>query len=121
MATNPFANAGLGMFGNDVEMAKANASKSGPSVLASLIAHFTGLPTEGETQGAPTNVQGAIVPSFEPQSAFPEVMQQNYSSPYGVKPNVAPFKYGVDPNKNMAYQQYSMTQDPVKLNEYLWK
>lgn len=120
MATNPFANAGLGMFGRDVEMAKSENASSNPiELIASLIAHFKGLPTEEGQSTA--SIPGAKVPSFEPQSAFPEVFQQNYNTPYGVKPNVAPFKYGVDPSKNMAYQQYSMTQNPMNLNQSLWE
>lgn len=66
-------------------------------------------------------IQNAVAPRFEPQSTFPEVMQQNYTTPYGIKPNVAPFRYGVDPSKNMNYQNYSMQHDPVKLNNSLWE
>lgn len=90
--SHPFANAGLGMFGQDVGIAREMSNperktddKGKPlnplgMLAAAVLQSFGG---KGNAQGGGAVPQGAIPPTqYEPSSAFPEVTQQQYVSPY---------------------------------------
>jgi hypothetical protein len=119
--SHPFANAGLGMFGQDVGLARQMSTpeiqtdKDGKPLnpigmgIAALLQAFGGGTKPPDFNTAP---QGSVPPTqYEPSSAFPEILQQQYTSPYtsgggqnqiwGNKPMENPM-YGVPPsNPNM--------------------
>jgi hypothetical protein len=110
--SHPFANAGLGMFGQDVGLARQMATpevktdKEGKPLnpigmgLAALLKAFGG---GTKTPDAMSSPQGSVPPKqYEPSSAFPEVTQQQYTSPYisGGGPNQI---WGNKPMQNPMY------------------
>lgn len=93
MADHPFANSGLGMFGAGESFAKqAMQSGSGESMgpVGAFLAGLIGLspkkePQEEEPQkkNNSTTVSGSVPPvQYEPQTAFPDILQQQYATPY---------------------------------------
>jgi hypothetical protein len=115
--SHPFANAGLGMFGQDVALARSESTperktddKGKPlnpigMGLAALLQAFGGGTKTPDFNASP---QGSVPPTqYEPSSAFPEINQQQYTSPYisgggpnqiwGNKPMQNPM-YGVPPS-----------------------
>lgn len=110
--SHPFANAGLGMFGQDVGIAREMANperktddKGKPlnplgMLAAAVLQSFGGKNNAPSANSAP---QGSMPPTqYEPSSAFPEVTQQQYSSPYqsGGGPNQI---WGNKPMQNPMY------------------
>jgi hypothetical protein len=87
MADHPFSNAGLGMFGT-AEKAYAQKAMSGGSGskdmgLAGFLAGLIGLTPKDKAKK--DEISGGVAPSetqYEPQTAFPNVLQQQYASPY---------------------------------------
>ena len=89
MADHPFSNAGLGMFGAGESGAKAAMQQginSGLTVkdmgLAGFLAGLIGLTPKDKPKTG--NVSGGVAPApqYEPQTAFPDILQQQYASPY---------------------------------------
>ena len=88
--SHPFSNAGLGMFGSAENMyAKGAMSGSdnkegGP--IGDFLAALIGLsPKDKSKKDTASNAQpmGAVPPiQYEPQTAFPDILQQQYVTPY---------------------------------------
>jgi hypothetical protein len=110
--SHPFANAGLGMFGQDVGLARAESTperkvdKDGKPLnpiamaLGALIQQF-GSKDQSPAEKAPIDFS-APPPQFEPKSIAPEVNQQQYVNPYqsGGGPNQI---WGNQPSQNPVY------------------
>jgi hypothetical protein len=86
--SHPFANAGLGMFGS-AERNFAQRGMSGGSGgkddmgLAGFLGALIGLtPKEKSKQDVVSNSVAPAPMQYEPQTAFPDVLQQQYVSPY---------------------------------------
>ena len=110
--SHPFANAGLGMFGQDVGLARAESTperkvdKDGKPlnplamIGAALMQAFGG---NDKTSGMGSVPEGSVpAPQFEPKSIAPEVNQQQYVNPYqsGGGPNQI---WGNQPSQNPVY------------------
>jgi hypothetical protein len=91
MADHPFSNAGLGMFGTAEKMyaqkgmAGGSGGKDDGGLLGNFLAGIIGLSSQDKTKKAEAaNPVGSVSPTtqYEPQTAFPNVLQQQYASPY---------------------------------------
>lgn len=90
MADHAFANAGLGMYGSaERQFTQAGMQGSGekdkPSALGLFLAGLLKGSGEKETgqETAPVAPVGAVAPTrYEPQTAFPDILQQQYVTPY---------------------------------------
>lgn len=90
MADHPFSNAGLGMFGTAERQFAQGAMSGGKSkddggLIGNFLASLIGLSSQNQTKKAEAaNPVGAVAPTtqYEPQTAFPDVLQQQYASPY---------------------------------------
>lgn len=92
--SHPFSNAGLGMFGSAESMfakgAMQGGSGEGGGLVGDFLASLIGLtpkdqkPKETEAKAPPTSVgpPAPVVPQYEPQTAFPDILQQQYVTPY---------------------------------------
>lgn len=109
--SHPFANAGLGMFGSaERQYAQSamqpKAGKDGGDILGKFLAGLIGL-SDKDKSDASNGVApvGAVqpTPQYEPQTAFPEVLQQQYVTPY------QPGYGGVEPIKPPTSLQGFMT------------
>lgn len=110
--SHPFANAGLGMFGQDVGIAREMSNperkldKDGKPLNPLGMLAAAVLQSFGGKNQTPTDSpvpQNAVPPTqYEPSSAFPEVTQQQYTSPYqsGGGPNQI---WGNKPMQNPTY------------------
>jgi hypothetical protein len=122
--SHPFANAGLGMFGQDVSLARAESTperkvdKDGKPLnpiamaLGALIQQF-GSKDQSPAEKAPIDFS-APPPQFEPKSIAPEVNQQQYVNPYqsGGGPNQI---WGNQPAKNPVYGGVPMNPQTTPL------
>jgi len=125
--SHPFANAGLGMFGQDVSLARSESTpermtdKDGKPLnpikmgLAALLQSLGG----GTKPPDFSSPDGSAPPQYEPSSAFPEINQQQYTSPYvsGGGPNQIwgnkPMQPG--PNGTPMYGAIPPTNQPMPL------
>ena len=85
MADHPFANAGLGMFGSEKSYTQQGMQGGGDFGIGNLLAGLIGLTPKDESQkeGNATPVFGSVPPvQYEPQTAFPDILQQQYVTPY---------------------------------------
>ena len=90
--SHPFANAGLGMFGSAERQFASQAmqgSDKKDGILGKLLAGLIGLSGQSPDaspveSSAPSGASPVVppTPQYEPQTAFPEVLQQQYVSPY---------------------------------------
>jgi hypothetical protein len=81
--SSPFANAGLGMFGAEKKYIQEGMQGKGDFGLGAFLGAAIGL-TPKETSKK-NEIYGSASPSntqYEPQTAFPDVLQQQYVSPY---------------------------------------
>lgn len=109
--SHPFANAGLGMFGSaERQYAQAamqpKAGKDGGDILGKFLAGLIGLSDKSKSPESDNSAPvGAVQPSpqYEAQTAFPEVLQQQYATPY------RPGYGGVEPIKPTTSLQGFMT------------
>ena len=90
MADHPFSNSGLGMFGTAERQYTQAAMSGGKSkddggLIGNFLASLIGLSSQDKSKKAEAGTPvGAVAPTtqYEPQTAFPDVLQQQYSSPY---------------------------------------
>lgn len=85
--SSPFANAGLGMFGIEKTYAQQAMKDDGKGAnplglfLAGLMKGSKDKQTEQDA--AKTAPTGSVAPTqYEPQTAFPDILQQQYATPY---------------------------------------
>jgi hypothetical protein len=124
--SHPFANAGLGMFGQDVGIAREMANperktddKGKPlsPIAMGLGALIQAFSSKDKTPGTGAVPQGSVpAPQVDPTSAFPDVTQQQYVNPYqsgggpnkiwGNQPSPNPVYGGMPMNPNMAMNGY---------------
>lgn len=90
MADHPFSNSGLGMFGTAERQYTQAAMSGGKSkddggLIGNFLASLIGLSSQDKAKKAEAGTPvGAVAPTtqYEPQTAFPDVLQQQYASPY---------------------------------------
>lgn len=87
--SHPFSNAGLGMFGAGDSFAKQAMMGGGGSGQANPLGLFLAGLLKGskdkqtEQDAAKTAPAGSVAPTqYEPQTAFPDILQQQYATPY---------------------------------------
>lgn len=87
--TNPFANMGLGMMGGDSAFVKnymsGGETKEGETNLLGLLGGLIGLSPKDKAKASPTakdSSTGVAPTQYEPQTAFPDILQQQYQTPY---------------------------------------
>ena len=88
--SHPFSNAGLGMFGSAENMYAKGAMQGGGadgegSALGNFLAGLIGLSPKDKAKkdtSLVTQPVGAVPPQYEPQTAFPDILQQQYVTPY---------------------------------------
>ena len=122
--SHPFANAGLGMFGQDVGLARSESTperktdKEGKALnpiamgLGALIQAFSSQ-DKSPAEKAPIDFS-APPPKYEPASIAPEVNQQQYVNPYqsGGGPNQI---WGNQPAQNPVYGGVPMNPQTTQL------
>lgn len=91
MADHPFANAGLGNFGMEKTFSQKGMQGGGDFGLGGFLAAQIGLTPKDQTKKEKdaNQIAGAVEPTqYEPQTDFPDILQQQYVTPYqpGYKP-----------------------------------
>jgi hypothetical protein len=88
--SHPFANAGLGMFGSAERSFTAQGMQGGDSkdgFIGKLLAGLIGLEDKDKNKSVDNQVAAPVAavppkPQYEPQTAFPDILQQQYVTPY---------------------------------------
>jgi hypothetical protein len=88
--SHPFSNAGLGMFGTAERKYAQEGMQGGDSqggIVGDFLGSLIGLSPKGkDKKDDPASPQptGSIppLPKYEPQTAFPDILQQQYVTPY---------------------------------------
>jgi len=85
--SHPFANAGLGMFGSAERQFTSQGmqgSDNKDGFIGKFLAGLIGLENKDKSPDKQAAPAGAVAPKtqYEPQTAFPEILQQQYVTPY---------------------------------------
>lgn len=135
--SHPFANAGLGMFGAAEKQYAQSAMhaqkpKEGGDILGGWLASLIGLSSQDKNEAPVGAVKptapvqpAAPVTQYEPQTAFPDILQQQYVSPYipGYTPPagaVAPGLQGFKQSPFATQQQAPTTSGYHPTTDALW-
>lgn len=125
--SHPFANAGLGMFGSAERQYAQKGMSGGNSggdggLLGNFLGSLIGLSSQKkseQTQSTPIGAVAPVVPAtqYEPQTAFPDILQQQYVTPY--QPGYAP-PQGFKTPTPFSTQSQASTSGYHPATEALW-